>query len=220
MTLTEAIQRGRHAFHAKYGKCTMCAAGDEPVFGYHKHLVPCARDTHYFYRHSLARIFKVDVAVIDRWMDTDKLSWMRDGLGRRCCAYGHVRHFIMLYGRETAEVKVDQLRRDIFTTYQVHTHAFERGCGRDTMRGYVCDASGTLHSARAIRRALDEMAKEGLFVRGTNLSGHTTYSMGNPPSPEPAAPQPTQPGWRIESQGPGELILRRMTDPTLGEPHA
>ena len=86
---------------------------------------------------------------------------MPDGLGRRCCAYGHVRHFVLLYGRETAEFKVDQLRRDIFATYEAHTHAFENGCGRDTMRGYVWDISGVRYSARAIRRALDEMPRKG-----------------------------------------------------------
>jgi hypothetical protein len=154
----------------------MCAAGDEPIFGFHKHLAPCGNGSAPYYRHALARIFRVDVSVIDRWMDTGKISWTTDALGRRCVTYGELRWFIARYGRETAAETVDQLRRDIFATYQRYPHAFERGCGRDTMKYYVHMATGTTHSARAIRRALEELATEGVFIKGTNFSGHTTFS--------------------------------------------
>ena len=156
--------------------------------------------------------------MIDRWMDTDKLSWMRDGLGRRCCAYGHVRHFIMLYGRETAEVKVDQLRGDIFTTYQVHTHAFEtrlrpRHHARVRLRrlGHAALRAGDPAGAR--RDGEGGTLREGDQPQRTHDLQHGKSSRTEPP-----APRPTQPGWRIESQGPGELILRRMTDPLSENP--
>ena len=207
--LSEAIERGRHAWQTKHGKCTMCAAGDEPVLGYHRQFRPCGNETRFFYRHCLARIFRVDVKDIDRWMDTGKLGSMVDGIGRRCCAIWHVRYFILLYGRDGE--KADRLRKHIFEAYEKHPHAFEQGSGRDTMAYWICEATGVRHSKRAIRRALDEMAKEGLFVKGVNHSGHTTYHMVGAPErrPEPA-PGPTQPGWRLESQGRDELILRRL----------
>jgi hypothetical protein len=132
----------------------------------------------FYRRHALARIFKVDVSVIDRWMDTGKLQHTTDELGRRCCVFMQVRHFIALYGLEPVE-KVDQLRRAIFATYKAHPHAFERGCGRETMMFWVSKTTGTWHSHRAIRRALDDLVKEGIFIKGKSSSGHTTYHMEN-----------------------------------------
>jgi len=44
VSLTEAIDKARKASHHADGKCSMCAAGDEPVNGLHRGQYPCGNE--------------------------------------------------------------------------------------------------------------------------------------------------------------------------------
>jgi len=43
-SLTDAVAKARHASHLADGKCSMCAAGDEPVDGYHRGIHRCGNE--------------------------------------------------------------------------------------------------------------------------------------------------------------------------------
>ena len=210
-TMSEAIERGRHAWQTKHGKCTMCAAGDEPVLGYHRQFRPCGNETRFFYRHCLARIFRVDVKDIDRWMETGSSGRWSTALAGAAVPSGTSGTSSMLYGRD-GEARRTSSAEDIFETYEKHPHAFERGCGRDTMAYWICEATGVRHSAPGDPPGPRRDGKRRALREGSQLqrTHDLSHGRGTRTPPVPPAPGPTQPGWRLESQGPDELILRRL----------
>lgn len=44
MSLAEGVRKAREASHHKYGKCSMCACGDEPEQGFHREQYPCGNE--------------------------------------------------------------------------------------------------------------------------------------------------------------------------------
>lgn len=81
--------------------------------------------------------------------------------------------------REEREFR--RLWRRIYAAYRCYRHAFERGCGRETM-AYWVSRGGDRELASAVRWAIEEAVARGWIRRwAPSVSGYRRYSMRREP---------------------------------------
>lgn len=67
----------------------------------------------------------------------------------------------------------------ILDAYAAHSHAFIRGCGKDTMRYWVFDAIGEYHHKKDIRRVINKMVDDGIFIKYRSPTNHSCFKLNS-----------------------------------------
>ena len=78
---------------------------------------------------------------------------------------------------------MNSFRQVILDAYKNHPHAFNKGCGRETMMFWVCSRNpGMLRWAtpNGVRREIESLEQEGIFIRGRSPLNYTTFHLAQP----------------------------------------
>jgi hypothetical protein len=85
---------------------------------------------------------------------------------------------VYIYNWNTYEYDEFSLNlRHIKKTYLMFPHAFEHGCGRETMSYWFRKANGFLPPKNKLRKFLTALVRKRVFVKQQSSSGHSIFKL-------------------------------------------